>query len=324
MPVYYDGSRKRWRYEFSRFVGGRRRRATKLLPQAWTRKQAEAYAHEQDARLYAVATGAVRPQPLISEAVRMYLTEHAPSLKGAQYVERDLALCMDAYAGRYMNELAEVAREYAKKHATTLAPATIRVRMAYLRSACRWAWKHKSLGDHDPAERMTLPKVRNERHTYITRAEAIALAREIGSLWARACVLVAFYSGMRLGELMRAEPTARGWLLTDTKNGERRLVPIHPKVAYLARQWPPQIAARTVEAHFLRAARARGHTDLRFHDLRHSAASEMINAGIDLYVVGGVLGHRAHASTKRYAHLASDTLKAAVSSIGRRVAKNGS
>ncbi len=52
--------------------------------------------------------------------------------------------------------------------------------------------------------------------------------------------------------------------------------------------------------------------DLRIHDLRHSAASFMINAGIDLFAVGRVLGHADHKSTMRYSHLANDTLLAAV------------
>lgn len=46
--------------------------------------------------------------------------------------------------------------------------------------------------------------------------------------------------------------------------------------------------------------------------VRHSAASFMINAGIDLYAVGRVLGHADHKSTMRYSHLANATLMAAV------------
>ena len=52
--------------------------------------------------------------------------------------------------------------------------------------------------------------------------------------------------------------------------------------------------------------------DLRLHDLRHSAASFMINAGVNLFAVDKVLGHADHQSTMRYSHLANDTLLAAV------------
>jgi len=51
---------------------------------------------------------------------------------------------------------------------------------------------------------------------------------------------------------------------------------------------------------------------LRIHDLRHSAASFMVNSGVDLFAVGKVLGHASYQSTQRYAHLANDTLLGAV------------
>ena len=59
------------------------------------------------------------------------------------------------------------------------------------------------------------------------------------------------------------------------------------------------------------AQKLAGLSDLHLHDLRHSAASFMINAGIDLYTVGKMIGHVSVASTTRYSHLANDTLMAA-------------
>ncbi len=57
--------------------------------------------------------------------------------------------------------------------------------------------------------------------------------------------------------------------------------------------------------------KAAGMPDLRVHDLRHSFASNLVNAGQSLYVVGSILGHAQTKSTMRYAHLANDTLLAA-------------
>jgi integrase len=165
---------------------------------------------------------------------------------------------------------------------------------------------------------MALPKVRNERHAYIGRTDMLRIARAMTNRSARAMALVAFYSGMRLGEVLRAVPTDRGWLIDDTKNGDRRLVPIHPRVAHFVHNWPPACSPRTAHKRFTAAAQLLGFDDLHFHDLRHSAASEMINAGVDLYTVGAVLGHRAAASTKRYSHLTTDTLAKALRSIGSK------
>jgi site-specific recombinase XerC len=57
---------------------------------------------------------------------------------------------------------------------------------------------------------------------------------------------------------------------------------------------------------------------VHFHDLRHSAASELIKAQVDLYTVGRVLGYKHPRSTQRYAHLPIDALAAAVGRMGRR------
>ena len=40
-----------------------------------------------------------------------------------------------------------------------------------------------------------------------------------------------------------------------------------------------------------------------FHDLRHTFVTHMIDAGIDLYVIGKIVGHTNTTMTERYGHL---------------------
>ncbi len=51
--------------------------------------------------------------------------------------------------------------------------------------------------------------------------------------------------------------------------------------------------------------------DVRIHDLRHTFASNLVNAGHSLFVVSRALGHANIVQTARYSHLADDTLLAA-------------
>lgn len=49
--------------------------------------------------------------------------------------------------------------------------------------------------------------------------------------------------------------------------------------------------------------------DFHFHDLRHTFATRMVQAGGDLYKVQRLLGHRSPIMTQRYAHHYSESLR---------------
>jgi integrase len=314
----------RWLYQFDREIPGvGRKRSNKLLPKGWTRAQAEAFDVQETARRYAVETGVQRETYLIDVAVTLYLEQRAPHLKNREDIEGAFLHLYPYIVDRPMEQLADVAREYMAQavgeSGKPLQPGTIRNRLAYLRSACRWAWRHHKMGEHDPAERMILPTVKNARQVYLTRADMLRIARSMGMTWARDVVRIAFYTGMRAGEILRSEVTPEGLKVADTKNGTPRLVPVHPAIAHLTRgQWPPQITLWTASKAFKAAARGVGLGHARLHDLRHSAASEMVNSGVDLYTVGAVLGHKSQVSTARYSHLATAKLRDAVGKIGRK------
>ncbi len=57
----------------------------------------------------------------------------------------------------------------------------------------------------------------------------------------------------------------------------------------------------------------------RRHDNRHTFASHLVSGGLSLEIVGRLLGHTNPATTKRYAHLADDPLRAAASRFGGKI-----
>lgn len=315
MPIRWDPRNKRWRYEFDRVVEGRRHRLSRLLPKGWSQAQADAYDRKESGRLYALATGIERRDPLIDEAVVLYLRDKT-ALKSYKATAEHLAAIAWAYAGKPLSALPDVARQVAEQADTSAA--TVRNRLACLKAAARWAWRQHGLVDADPTARMRLPAVRNARQTYITRRDMLRACRACTNWQAQIAIRVAFYTGMRLGELQRVRAEAGALVLDDSKNGDRRAVPVHPKIAHLLRHLPITAPKITIQRAWERARDAVELGDVHFHDLRHSAASEMVNAGVDLYTVGRVLGHRDARSTQRYAHLAHETLAAAVSKIGKR------
>jgi len=160
------------------------------------------------------------------------------------------------------------------------------------------------------------------------------LASERGQMYADV-VLFAVATAMRRGEVVRVVWTdldhkKKMLLVRDRKDprqkqGNDQWVPLLGSAWALVQAQPSPrdgpifpLHEQTISKYFKQACDALSVPDLHFHDLRHSAASEMVNAGVDLFVVGKVLGHRDSRSTQRYSHLTADTLAGAVGLIGAR------
>ena len=71
------------------------------------------------------------------------------------------------------------------------------------------------------------------------------------------------------------------------------------------------------------ALRRAGIKGFRFHDLRHTCASYLLQSGWKLDEVGLYLGHKGIASTQRYAHHADDVTKRAGGILSKRIYKKG-
>lgn len=316
MSIYRDKKTGRWRFDFDHYIEYQRIRRRQLLPPGWTRSQAEAFDRKESSALHSLARGIAKPRHSIDEAVAYYLRERAPSLKSVATVRNELAALHDWYTGRVIDDLPEVCSEYAEDQKGALAPATIRNRISYLRAACRHGWKRHKLCDHDPGARVSVPQVNNERQVYVDRRQMLQLARACRHWETRALIRIAFYSGMRLGEIIAAEVVDGWFVLPDSKNGDPVRVPVHRRVRCLVDYvWPTRFI---VSYHFRAARSAVGMDHLHFHDLRHSTASELLSGGASLGVVGKVLRHRSPASTARYSHLHDAAFLDAIESIGKK------
>lgn len=328
MPIYRDRERGSFVFKFDRRIPGTGRvRARKRLPKTWNQAQADAFDRKECAQLYALATGIEGANALIEDAVARYVEERVPQLKAGRATAMELAAMASYYVGRPLSALPDVIKAYKikarKDNGELLAPATQRNRIRYLVAACRWGWREHGMAEHDPGAGIKVPAVKNERQVYRGRADMLRAAKAMKNRQARMALRIAFYSGMRLSEIRRGEPRGTAWVLDDTKNGNPRIVPIHPRVAVCARHFNRATPKITIQRNWEKARARAGLDGMHFHDWRHSAASELINAGIDLYTVGRVLGHKDPRSTQRYSHLAIDTLTAAVGKIGQKITHQG-
>lgn len=319
MPVYRDKKRGCFVFEFDRRINKKRVRVRKRLPKTWSQAQADKFDRQESERLYGVATGVIRSQHTIDEAVRVYL-EDKTHLKSFKETAIHLAQVHWAYDKKPIDQLPEVANLIRKKDAH-LAAATLKNRISLLRAACRWAWKKHNMCDADPAARLQVPEVKNERHVYIEIADLHRMLRHIPNKEVRMVMVAGFYTGMRLSEILRSKRQGDALVVMDTKNGTAiKSIPLHPTLKRYLKTWPVSCAKSTVQKWQRIARKATKLDHVHFHDLRHSTASALINSGADLYMVGQVLGHKDPRSTQRYAHLKHDTMQRALDKIGRKVA----
>lgn len=112
---------------------------------------------------------------------------------------------------------------------------------------------------------------------------------------------------------------------SNAKSGHTRHVPLNSEAITLLRAWlekanselvfPSPVTNRklvSVQKVWAPLMRRANIECFRFHDLRHTFASNLVMAGVDLYTVKELMGHSTIQMTERYAHLAPEHTATAV------------
>ncbi|MBX9905516.1 MAG: site-specific integrase [Burkholderiales bacterium] len=180
------------------------------------------------------------------------------------------------------------------------------------------------------------PKADEARIRFLTDAEGLRLVNA-SPTDLRALIRGALLTGARHGELaaMRAHDvnlSTRQVYIAQSKSGRPRFVPLNPEGVNLFRDL---LAGKTGDAlvftrkdgnpwgknHHVRAlqeacGKAKIKPQIAFHELRHTYASHLAQAGVDLLTISKLLGHAdTRMTSKHYAHLADTTLARAVTKL---------
>lgn len=229
-----------------------------------------------------------------------------------------------------------IARWLAEKRKGGLAPATVEKLKVTLSRSFELAFKAGAKGIvRNPVHGIPREKFNNARDRYLSPGEAarlLAAAEQSANPQLKSIIGLLLLTGARKRELLDArweniDLERKLWFLPMTKNGNSRFVPLSQAAVDIIKALPrfencpwllpnPSSKKKTpytdLKHPFDTARRLASLPDITIHGLRHSAASAMVNAGVDLFAVGKVLGHKNIASSQRYSHLANDTLMAAV------------
>lgn len=224
---------------------------------------------------------------------------------------------------RMINEFKQMRKAEGVTGATINRQMTIMKRV-YNIAIREWEWL-----DENPVNRVSSERENNARDRWLTFEEEDRLFAACPH-WLREIILFALNTGRRLGEILAL--TRKGVDLErmtvtvfKSKNGERRTIPINRSVLELlesrARVRPikTEIVFYTTSHRpyhpcnfrrgFNRAVKKAALENFRFHDLRHTFATRLVQAGVDLYKVGKLLGHKDIRMTQRYSHHSPESVR---------------
>ena len=271
-----------------------------------------------------------RAVPLLSTfATDRYLPYMRERMRNVVNPEAQLRLQIIPHPGR--KALDEVNQDDVvslrrKLLAEGLSNATVNRHLATLRSMFNLALKWQLFdGRNSAASPGMLPEQHRDR--FLTATETRALVKALDAEQCReaaSALALLILTGARKQEVLRARwefvDLDRGVLTVPlSKSGRPRHVPLSPAAVRVLESQarrkiqgnPFVFPSSIVEGQPLqglrkpweKAKKAAGlPMDLRIHDLRHSLASALANAGTPMYEIGAVLGHRQLSTTTRYAH----------------------
>lgn len=234
---------------------------------------------------------------------------------------------------------------------TGYAPATcnrVAILLGYLYNLAMDLWHIPGVTEN-PARKMTLFEENNARQVFLTPQEIQTLCEAAQSSCSAhnphtlAIILLQVFTGVRRGNALtacwREFDEARGlWNLPaeKTKSGKPQAILLPAEILHLLKTLASRQSSdylfpnpRTGKPYgslyhaWNRLRSTIGMPQLRMHDLRHTFASLLINAGASLYSVQQSLGHSDPKTTMRYAHLADSTqrqlIQSAVGQVGKRL-----
>ncbi|MHB1544013.1 MAG: tyrosine-type recombinase/integrase [Gammaproteobacteria bacterium] len=232
----------------------------------------------------------------------------------------------------------DVADHIRWRQGTGVAAATVHHDLraiSHLYTVARSSWGMSYLVNPVPLAKTARPRLPRGRERRLEPGEEDRLL-EAAQPQFGAVLRFALATAMRQGEIVslrweRVDLKRRAVLLTETKNGETRTVPLSPAALEVLRAIPRRIdgsvfgmSGNAVRLAWDRLMRKTGIKGLRFHDLRHEAISRLFeDTDLDIMEIRAISGHKTLQMLARYTHLRTHRLADRLAGTGRSATTPG-
>jgi len=248
----------------------------------------------------------------------------------------------------YVHYVAEFAKHFGRSPAQLTPEHARQYQLHLLRKKVGWSTFNQSvcalrflygttLGRQDYIPRLPFGKKPKRIPVVLSRDEVLKFLQCIPSRKQRMVLTTMYATGMRIGEAVQlavADIDSRRMtiLVARGKGNKQRLVPLSQKLLtelrlfwqthrnpvwlFPGRQPDRHLGVAVVET-TCRRVRARAGLKQRFitHALRHTFATELLEAGVDLFSIQKILGHRSLSMTAHYTHTRRNHLQEACQSL---------
>lgn len=220
------------------------------------------------------------------------------------------------------------------KHGKKRSLATVNYHLSILSKIFSLA-VDAELVDTNPCSRVRKFSLNNGRMRVLSGEEEVKLFSALGdNELVKQIVTVALHTGLRRGEIFNLKwfdvDFGRGLVqVRESKSGKKRIMPMNATVRTLLNGikrkneyvFPsPKTGGKLtdIKQSFRKALRDAGIGNFRFHDLRHTAATRMADAGADAFTLARILGHSDIRITHRYTHATDAAFRRAVENLDRK------
>lgn len=298
-----------------------------------TSSRAEAYQKfsQIKANLEIGVTPSVISSISFSELKKKYLA-YAKSTKAKSSVRRDTAILkkMTEYFKQY--HVAQINRQMVEEYAQRqreagMKAATLNREMAVLKHLFKKAGEWGMVKEN-PAQDIKPLKLQKKPIRYLTDDEIQNILKAAPGIW-RSVIITFLETGMRAGELARLEwkdvDIAKKILsVAESKSYKPRYIEISDRLLKVLNSLPKEdkrifpFGSDYIIHKVAKICEDAKLPDVTCHVFRHTFASRLVSAGVNLRTVQALLGHSSINTTMIYAHLAPDYLKGIGEKLGYR------